>query len=198
MEPSLRLAGVTEADSLSSLAVETYIGAFGHSMSKADVEEHTARRLSPAEFTRILTDDFVLVAELSAQLIGFAQFGLALSDSESGAQAELRRLYVLAEYQNRSTGSRLIQAALAHPLLASADAVVLDVWKQNVAAQRFYRRYGFQAVGERAFSVASGAETTPDIIMVRVASPPSNKPSQRTCFRCADKWRGTIANLPTF
>jgi ribosomal protein S18 acetylase RimI-like enzyme len=171
MEPKLRLAGPSEAGSLSSLAVETYIDAFGHSMSKADLAEHTTRSLSPTEFTRILTDDVVLVAELSAKLIGFAQFGPALSDSKSGTQAELRRLYVLAKYQNREIGSRLIQAALGHPLMATADSVVLDVWVQNVAAQRFYRRYGFHAVGERAFNLASGAETTADIIMIRAASP---------------------------
>ena len=60
-----------------------------------------------------------------------------------------------------------MQAALAHPILANARLIALDVWMQNEGAQRFYRRHAFEPVGTRTFTVASGPETTPDIIMVR-------------------------------
>ena len=57
-----------------------------------------------------------------------------------------------------------------HSLIAKEPeqaAIVLDVWEHNPAAQRFYARYGFEVVGARAFVVASGAETSRDLIMVR-------------------------------
>jgi ribosomal protein S18 acetylase RimI-like enzyme len=170
MEPSLRRARLSEACSLSCLAVETYVAAFGHSMPPEDLREHGRNELSEAALTRILRTDVVLVAERCGELVAFAQFGHAHEKSEPRVDAELRRLYVLGQYQNRGIGSRLMRAALEHPLLASARSIALDVWSQNLAAQRFYRRHGFHPVGTRPFSVASGAETSPDIIMTRVVS----------------------------
>lgn len=171
MEPEIRIAEPSDAKELSALAITTYTAAFGDSMPRSDLEERTSLNLSPAAFSIILSNDVVVVAQSSRGLIGFVQFGRAAASSESGAQAELRRLYVLASHQNRGVGSRLMEAALAHPLLAGAQSVVLDVWQENVAAQRFYGRYGFRVVGEREFELASGAPTTPDLVMVRVASP---------------------------
>jgi len=42
-----------------------------------------------------------------------------------------------------------------------------DVWEHNHGAQRFYRRYGFEVVGTRAFEVESGAATSLDLVMMR-------------------------------
>jgi GNAT superfamily N-acetyltransferase len=121
------------------------------------------RELLPAAFERILERDVVLIAEQRANLIGFAQFGPAVSAScDPSSAPELRRLYVDSARQGRGIGTRLAVAALSHPVLAGA------LWKKNDAAQRFYRRHGFVPIGTRPFAVASGSETTPEIIMVRV------------------------------
>ena len=42
--------------------------------------------------------------------------------------------------------------------------IFLDVWEHNPGARRFYERYGFVVVGDRSFAVASGAETSLDLI----------------------------------
>ena len=167
MELCLRTADLCDAQSISALAVQTYSDAFGHSFSAEDLRSHIDRELSPRVFTRILEQDVVLVAELSGRLVAFAQFGAAPASAEPRVDAELRRLYVHPAFQQQGIGGRLVGAALSHPILANARLIALDVWEQNEGAQRFYRRYGFKPVGTRKFAVASGAETTPDIIMVR-------------------------------
>jgi diamine N-acetyltransferase len=79
----------------------------------------------------------------------------------------LRRLYVLSAFQNQGLGSKLLQAALEHPALKNAEHIYLDVWEHNHGAQRLYKRHGFAVIGQRKFMVASGAETSFDLIMVR-------------------------------
>ena len=84
---------------------------------------------------------------------------------------ELRRLYVHPEFQNQGYGTALMDAALSHPGLNRAPSIFLDVWEHNHGAQRFYRRYGFEAIGTRTFEVESGTAASLDLVMVRRAAP---------------------------
>jgi ribosomal protein S18 acetylase RimI-like enzyme len=102
-------------------------------------------------------------------MVGFVQFGRAYTDAgqAAGSEWELRRLYVHSDFRNRSIGGRLMEATLAHPDMKGATQITLDVWDRNVAAQRFYARYGFHVIGARPFSVEPGTATSPDLIMAR-------------------------------
>lgn len=152
---------------LSELAIETYTAAFGHTFSPADLAAHLQRHLTPDCFARILDEDVVLVAEFGNRLLGYVQFGAADSAFRDETTQELRRLYVHPEFQNQDIGAALMESALLHPQMQAAKAIVLDVWEHNQGAQRFYRRYGFEVIGARAFEVESGAETSLDLIMAR-------------------------------
>jgi len=167
----IRDAQQCDIQALSELAMKTYSDAFGHSFSTSDLAAHLIRHLSPENFSRILEEDVVLLAEVEDRLIGYVQFGAAASLSSRSEDSELHRLYVLAECQNRGYGSALMDAALRHPRLSCAANIYLDVWEHNSGAQRFYRRYGFEVVGTRSFVVESGAETSLDLIMVRCGAP---------------------------
>lgn len=158
----IRPAGPVDVPALADLARETYIAAFGHSFEPADLQRHLARTLADPLVARFVAETTVLVAERAGRLVGFVQCGPA----EDGGQL-LHRLYVHPTFQNRGIGSQLLTTALALPEMAAAPTITLDVWEQNPAARRFYERFGFIVVGTRRFEVASGAETTPDLVMVR-------------------------------
>ncbi len=159
----IRQAVPEDSAALTRLARDTYAAAFGHTFTPADLAAHLQRHLSADSVNRWITCDSVLLAEADGRLVGFVQFGPA------GLAMELRRLYVLDEFQGRGIGSCLLQAALAHPDMAGADCIVLDVWERNHGARRLYERYGFQVVGRRSFEVASGASSDDDLIMQRLA-----------------------------
>jgi ribosomal protein S18 acetylase RimI-like enzyme len=158
---------------LSELAIESFCDAFGHSFSASDLASHLKKNLAPSNFSRILNEDTVLVAEEENRLIGYVQFGATSSCSNAGPDndRELRRLYVHRDYQNAGLGKLLMHAALSHPRLMDARNIYLNVWINNNGAQRFYRRLGFEVIGTRVFEVESGAETSLDLIMVRRSSP---------------------------
>jgi RimJ/RimL family protein N-acetyltransferase len=153
----IRAATAADVSALSTLARETWSDAFGQSLAADDVAAHLEKNLSPESFARYLADDVVLVAELGGRVVGYAHL----------SPGELRRLYVRRELQGRGIGARLMRAALEQPCLRDAASVSLDVWRENLGAQRFYGRFGFEVTGERRFQVASGAETTPDLVMTR-------------------------------
>lgn len=165
----IRQAEHADIPELSALAIATYSDAFGYSFSASDLAAHLDKQLSPVAFSRILEEDIVLVAEEDSHIVGFVQFGTAsiFADVVSCNDEELRRLYVRSNFQNRGTGTLLMEAALEHPRLKNAKCIFLDVWEHNHGAQRFYKRYGFEVIGNRRFQVVSGAETSLDLIMVR-------------------------------
>lgn len=167
----IRYARPSDVVRLTALAQKTYGEAFGHSFTPSDLAAHLETELSAERIAAILRRDTVLVAEVAGQLVGFLQCGHnhVLHDGVTVPEQEVRRLYVDAAFQNRGIGARLMAAALALPELREAAAIVLDVWEHNPGAQRFYARYGFVVAGAREFVVASGAETSRDLIMVRRA-----------------------------
>ena len=165
----IRNAQPSDVVRLTALAQKTYVAAFGHSFTPSDLAAHLEAELSAERMAAILFQDTVLVAVVDGQLVGFLQCGKnsVLHDGSTVPEQEVRRLYVDAAFQNRGIGARLMAAALSLPDLQAAVAIVLDVWEHNPAAQRFYARHGFVVVGEREFVVASGAETSRDLVMVR-------------------------------
>jgi ribosomal protein S18 acetylase RimI-like enzyme len=165
----VRTADRSDARTLSELAMETYSAAFGGSFSPSDLASHLKRNLSQSDFERMLDEDTVLVAEVEDRMVGFAQFGAAAiaPETASGNDRELRRLYVLPDFQNQGIGAALMDAVLDYPDVRGAERIYLDVWEHNPGAQRFHARYGFEVIGAREFFVESGAETSLDLIMVR-------------------------------
>lgn len=165
----IRQAEQADISGLAKLAQKTYADAFGHSLLPDDLTAHLQNNLSPANFTQLVVDNTVLLAEIVGQMVGFVQFGSAADyvAEPSPQDGALDKLYVLAELQNRGIGSQLMDAALAQMDAQGIETIYLDVWEHNPGAIRFYQRYGFVVIGERHFAVASDAETSIDLIMVR-------------------------------
>lgn len=168
MDVRIRELDRDDAAELSALANTTYAAAFGHTFTPGDLRAHLDRHLSEAAFRLALDADIVLAAVAGNKLVGFIQFGDLKSDATAAdAAQELRRLYVLADYQRRGIGRLLMEAALAHQRLAGAKKIYLDVWEHNGGAQALYRQYGFEVADEKRFVFASGTEGGIDLVMVR-------------------------------
>ncbi len=173
MNAIIRKAQKADTKPLSELAKTTYANAFGHSLNSTDLAAHLDNNLSETCFEEFLDEDTILVAEHDGRLVGFIQIGVAWPETDdddfSPEDAELRRVYVLAEFQRRGIGRQLIDAAFQEPCFASARDIYLDVWEDNPRAQKLYESYGFRMIGRRAFQVESGAKTGFDLIMIRRA-----------------------------
>jgi [ribosomal protein S18]-alanine N-acetyltransferase len=86
---------------------------------------------------------FYLVARDGDEIVGYA--GLSVTDGEAWVQ----NLAVRGDRQREGIGATLFEALLAEADRRGVRAVLLEVAVDNVAAQRLYDRYGFEAVGVR-------------------------------------------------
>jgi ribosomal protein S18 acetylase RimI-like enzyme len=145
----------------------------GRRLRRRDQSQDVAGELedgrSEAYFATALTDErkTILVAEEHGQVIGYVQFGEAEVDDIDlqPGDRELHRVYVDTTHQRRGVGRRLTKAAPAHPRLADANRVFLQVWDANERAISLYASLGFKRIGTTRFLV--GNEEMEDAVYVR-------------------------------
>jgi ribosomal protein S18 acetylase RimI-like enzyme len=155
---SIRRATAADASSLAELGAATFTEAFGHLYRPEDLGEFLALNHSPDSWARTLSDPLraVFVAQhASGKNAGFVCVGackLPVRNREATA-GEIQQLYVLAEFQNLRLGTRLMDTGLGWLTEQGRSPLYIGVWSQNLGAQRFYGRYGFDKIGEYGFPV---------------------------------------------
>lgn len=160
-----RTATAEDAALMARLGPETFVETFGHLYSPENLAAFLLNH-SEENWRRELTDDrfTVRIAERDGKAVGFAKVGPpGLPFEATGPTAELRQLYVLKPWHGTEVARTLMDWALAEARGRGAEQIFLSVFVENIRAQRFYARYGFEAVGTYAFMVGSHADE--DIIM---------------------------------
>ncbi|HTU11298.1 MAG TPA: GNAT family N-acetyltransferase [Allosphingosinicella sp.] len=160
-----RTATAADAELMSRLGPRTFSETFGHLYSPenlaAFLENHSVEN-----WTGELTDPrfSVRIAERDGEAVGFAKVGPpGLPFPVTGPTAELRQLYVLGPWQGTEVARTLMAWVLEEARGRGAEQLFLSVFIDNLRAQRFYARYGFEPVGTYAFMVGTHADE--DIIM---------------------------------
>lgn len=164
---TLRRAVPADAPSLAVLAERTFRDAFGARNSPDNMDRHCARAFGTEIQRREIGDPHLLttVAEAHGALVGFSQLRLSNPHATVSARqpAELHRIYVAAEWQGRGVAQALMKAVLGIVAASGCDRLWLGVWEHNPRAIAFYRKLGFEVVGEHGFTL--GDERQRDLIM---------------------------------
>jgi len=172
-QPTLHRATTGDAEMLAALGAATFTETFGHLYPPEDLQAFLTESHSIDVWTRTLADAdrAVWVAMLAdATPIGSITVGackLPVENCEPTA-GEVQQLYVLARYHNLRLGSRLMDAGLGWLEAQGRAPLYIGVWSENIGAQRFYARYGFNKVGEYGFKV--GKTVDREFILKRQAS----------------------------
>ena len=164
-EFTYRNATVADAPLLSRLGAETFTETFGHLYTPENLAAFLANH-SVANWEKELTDPrfTIRLAEMDGQAVAFAKLGPpGLPFEVSGPTAELKQFYVLKPWHGTGVAQALMDWVLAESRARGAEQLFLSVFIDNHRAQRFYARYGFEAVGTYAFMVGTHADE--DIIM---------------------------------
>lgn len=84
-----------------------------------------------------------LVARDCGACIGYAGFW------DVSGEGGITNIAVLPEYRRQGVGSMLIKEMIKTARSLRLVLLTLEVRKSNVAAQRLYKKYGFDIIGER-------------------------------------------------
>jgi diamine N-acetyltransferase len=153
-----RPATLADAPALAALGAETFIAAFGHLYSDADLTafltqvhapDAVADEIAGPSCTHCLVED-------AGELIAYCKLRYPshyVSYSDAKNPIELGQLYALPGRTGGGIGTRLMDWALGVAREGGHDAVLLSVYAENYGAQRFYQRYGFAKIADITFKV---------------------------------------------
>lgn len=165
--PDLRICGLSDARLLAQLGAQAFWETFASFNSESDMREYIDGTFSTEQITRELDtpNSMFIIAETDGRPAAYMKLNTEQAQTENNRDGwvEIQRLYVLSEYKRMHIGSALMERALEYAKSINADGVWLGVWEHNHAAQEFYKRHGFVAVGSHEFILGSDVQT--DIIM---------------------------------
>lgn len=159
---TLRRATVDDAETLSALASRTFTETFGHLYAPEDLAAFLADAYAaPRQRSALARDDHAIwLLERNGRAVGHALAGpcsLPHPDVQPG-DGELKRLYLLREAQGAGVGSHMMETVMAWLLRDGPRTLWVGVWSENLGAQRFYQRFGFDKVGEYLFPVGKARD----------------------------------------
>ena len=165
--PLIRRAGVNDAGLLAELGARTFSETFAADNKAEDMAAYLAASFSPAKQTEELLDalSLYLIAEIETEAVAYAQLhsGVAPECVTGDAPIELVRFYVTRQWHGRGVSGPLMRACIDEARRAGHRTMWLGVWERNGRAQAFYRKWGFQKVGEHIFQLGSDPQN--DVLM---------------------------------
>jgi diamine N-acetyltransferase len=162
---SWRDATQEDAALLGEIGRRSFIETFGHLYTPENLaafllnhnEENWRSELADPRYA-------VRLGFVDGENVAYAKIGPpSLPFEVRGPTVELRQFYILKPWQGAGLAAEMMDWVLAEARHRGAEELYLSVFIDNIRAQRFYARYGFEAVGRYDFMVGSHADE--DIIM---------------------------------
>jgi diamine N-acetyltransferase len=178
----IRRAKEEDALALSVLAEGTFRAAFVESTSAANMQLHCAvnygQALQVAEIREPSRETWV--AEADERLVAYVQLRLKATSTVivDERAVEIQRFYVDASHHGTGLAHDLMAHVLARAEAAGSAELWLGVWERNQRALAFYRKWGFDVVGEHIFNL--GDDPQRDLVMRRDVQSTEGKPSRHS------------------
>jgi diamine N-acetyltransferase len=171
MTEDLRIRYATALDNilLAELGAETFIDSFAADNTPKNLNCYSTAAFSPEKQAQELADPVskFLIAENDEAVVGYARLksGPAPEAVSGSKPMEIARFYARKAWIRKGVGTRLMKACLGEAKQADCDVVWLGVWKRNLQAIAFYRKWGFSKVGTQVFQLGDDAQR--DWLMAR-------------------------------
>ncbi|MEP2990119.1 MAG: GNAT family N-acetyltransferase [Parasphingorhabdus sp.] len=165
MDIALRSPKETDSDALARLGRETFVDAFGDLYSTDDLSSYLDQTHSKAQIALNIANPNLIyrliVDKYDDRLLGYCKLSLEPGlDYDPGAARliELSQFYLRSELFGTGAADQLMSWALGIAKQQSRDEIILSVFSENVRAQKFYFRYGFEHIADTVFMVGNQAD----------------------------------------
>jgi len=155
-----RDATAADAQALAAFAETTFTDTFGHLYPPEDLAAFVEAKYRPHVIRAEIDDPQTryVLALRAERIVGYCKMGVVDMDVDAADALELHRLYVDRDTKGAGVAQALMDDALAWARGQGAKVMYLSVWENNARAQAFYKRYGFEHVGEHKFMVGRVAD----------------------------------------
>lgn len=155
-----RDAEARDAAELAAFAERTFTETFGHLYPPEDLASYVEAKYRAHVMQDELADpeSRYRLALRDGAIVGYCKMGIVDMAVDATDALELHRLYVDSDVKGAGVAKTLMDEALAWARGKGARVMFLSVWENNTRAQAFYRRYGFEHVGEHKFMVGRVAD----------------------------------------
>ena len=158
----VRRAEAKDAASLAALAEHTFRAAFGAQNTRANMDAHCANAYGAAiQASEIAAPEVeTFLCEDNLVLAGYAQlrWGAAPPCVPALKPAEIQRIYVDPHWHGKGVAHALMTQMFMVAERGGADQIWLGVWEKNPRATAFYRKFGFNQVGQHAFRLGEDVQ----------------------------------------
>ncbi len=171
MDWRIRRASIGDAEHLSVVGAATFLETFAGILDGSAIVAHCFTEHGAATYRRYL-DDPASATWLAETATGAAPIGYGLVAPSSlpgtdpgGRDLELKRIYTLSRFHGAGLGSELMNQAVDYAVAQAAGRLLLGVYAHNERAIAFYRKNGFDQIGERRFAV--GNREYDDVVLAK-------------------------------
>lgn len=164
-----RRATISDSRLLAEVGAETFSDSFAVDNTPENMAAYLAESFSPAKQAQELADPAsrFLIVESRDFTVGYARlkFGGAPDVVAARRPVEIVRFYARRPWIGKGVGAHLMRACLDEARREACDVIWLDVWERNPRAIAFYRKWGFEGIGEQEFQL--GEDLQRDLLMAR-------------------------------
>ncbi len=161
---------IEDAAILSALAKKTFYDTFTGTCTPTDMLHFLNFYYS----VKVIEDEINTVgyhyyfAKNNNEIIGYLLFEENNEEfkSQYTKALELRRFYLLKEYQGKGAAQKMMDYFLNYALQNNYEIAFLGVWEYNYKAQNFYKKYGF-AKSNHTHSFPVGDTPQLDVYMMK-------------------------------
>ena len=155
---SFERADKSHAHLLSEIAGLTFIESHGHSAKREDINNFITQKYNPDTFISELINkknNYYLVYYQN-RLAGFSNiiYNFPYADSKVEDIAKLERIYILKEFYDLKLGYNLFEFNRNLARTNNQKGIWLFVWKGNERAIKFYKKNGFEVIGNFDYKIS--------------------------------------------
>ena len=147
-EVNIKRATPEDAELISHLSKITFEDTFSGTCTHEDLQSFVDSSFSQTNTLQELKDenDFYFIAWYNNVAAGYMRLKENYTDYDAIKKynaLELKRIYVLTEFQSKKIGAALMSYSLQFASLKNYEVIWLGVWEHNYKAQTFYKKWGF-------------------------------------------------------
>lgn len=159
----------SDVEQLRDISIETFVDTFKDQNTEENLNEYLERAYSIEQLTSEINQvgtDFYFLKD-SDLVVGYLKLNIddAQSEKDHPLALEVERIYVLPQHKRKGYGKLLLEFAYLRAKELNRTGIWLGVWEHNYNALAFYKKMGFQRVGEHTFIMGDDAQV--DYIMLK-------------------------------